>query len=152
MEDAVLPMRDGNLRAIITERLKGAHVQAIETGGVGAGVPDLNFCIPLPTPTSGGWRGIEGWIECKRGEGVNGNIVKVRPHQIAWIERRARAGGRVFVAVRRRPLAQPRTDELWLLGPGHVRATRLIPEASLGHWAGGPARWDWAEIAVILTG
>jgi len=147
-------MRDGNLRAIFTERLSrlGAHVQAIETGGVGAGVPDLNFCLPLPrVPTGDHGRGTEGWVECKRGEGVKGDIVKVRPHQIAWAERRARAGGRVFLAVRQHPASVPSLDELWLLGPQHFRATRLTPASSLGHWPGGPARWDWEEIMAILT-
>ena len=80
---------DGGLRALFHENMKTAQWTAIETGAVSRGIPDTEYCFP---------GGVSGWIEFKR---CRGNIVKYQPGQIAWIERRARLGGRVFVAVLR---------------------------------------------------
>ena len=70
----------------------------------------------------------------------------MRPAQIGWIERRLDQGGRTFVAVRRA------RSELWLY-PKAIRALaseRLDVVPGLGHWEGGPAKWDWAEVARLL--
>lgn len=139
--------RDGDLRTIWNANLVGWHLQHIETGGTGRGIPDTNYCYECR----------EGWIENKRGEGVKGDIIKIRPEQIGWIERRHRAGGRVFVAVRRQVLTAyspdnwKRIDELWLLGPEHVRLRKLDPANCRMVQKGGPRNWDWSLIQAILT-
>lgn len=153
-------MIDGGLRQLFRKHLPLADWQSVETGGTGRGVPDSNYCFPNP---SGGF-GTEGWIEFKTTEGY---AVRLRPEQIAWMCRRARRGGRVFVAVRRWCSAGPRreaADELWLVagaggpelltvGLGGLTSTPRGPKwPLLGAWHGGPARWHWPAVAALLTG
>jgi len=130
---------DGGLAALFRKNLPEVHFQRVESGLTGLGIPDLNYC----------YRGIEGWIENKRTAGWK---VTMRPEQIGWIERRTRAGGRVFIAVRRDE------DELWLLKgcaarhliePGALK--RLPPRTLVGRWDGGPGRWPWASITKLLV-
>src|SRR5688572_29251316 len=52
----------------------------------GVGQPDINICI----------EGIDIWIESKE---RRGNVIKIRPSQIAWIQKRSRAGGAVYIMV-----------------------------------------------------
>lgn len=117
---------DGGLRKLFHDKIKG-HWQAIETGGVGKGVPDSNFCID----------GVEGWIEFKKTDHWKPVI---RPEQMAWIHRRVRAGGNVWIAVRRKK------DELWL-----VQGKWVVELHDLGlkgvealHWSDN--NWDWDYI------
>lgn len=136
---------DGGLRAIFQKKLIDFHWQGVEIGGTGRGVPDSNYCSD----------GIEGWIEFKLSGAWS---VDLRPEQIAWIERRTRARGRVFIVVRRKgeggPRIGPKFDELWLYRGADVRALavggmkELPPE---GRWAGGVARWDWEAVRKILS-
>lgn len=138
---------DGGLRPIFRQRLTSVHWQSVETGMTGRGVPDSNGCAA----------GVEFWVEFKV---TVGWAVTLRPEQVAWLMRRARAGGRVFVAVRRRCAAGPRrgpaSDELWLLDGSAadvLKASGLrCPDALvLGHWYGGPSRWDWPSVLCRLT-
>lgn len=130
-------MIDGGLRKIFHKNLPG-HWQAIETGGVGLGIPDSNFCID----------GVEGWVEFKSTQGFK---VRITAEQVSWIERRHRNGGRVFVAVRRKD------EELWLFRP--LAGRRLLLKGVdkveksliLGNWTGGPSNWDWDEVKKILV-
>ncbi len=137
---------DGDLRKIFPRHLPHFHWQSVETWSTGQGVPDANFCSV----------GIEGWIEFKS---TNAWAVTVRPGQVAWIERRARAGGRVFLAVRRQSMARgAKIDELWLLD--HRAARELaMPKSRLsyngnyrvfGVFEKNPASWNWDEIEKIL--
>lgn len=134
---------DGGLRSIIHSHLKSyGDFQAIETGLISGGVPDINYCI----------QGSEGWIECKRTSGWA--ISNMQPNQIAWAERRSRNGGRVFCAVRR---FNPAADELYLLRHSAMRLLLLktplnrLPAAEILHLStGGPARWDWLAVANAL--
>lgn len=132
-------MIDGDLRQIFQRFIPDAHWQSIETGSTGRGIPDVNYCF----------EGIEGWIEFKATEGWR---VDVRPEQVAWIERRGRAGGRVFLAVRRAQL------ELWFL---RSTAARVLATPKLGlrdlenshilsTMKGGPSRWPWGWIKRTL--
>lgn len=137
---------DGGLAAIFRARFPSVHWQPIETGGTGRGIPDLNFC-------SGG---VEGWIENKVTSTLS---VGLRPEQIAWLARRSRAGGRAFVAVRRKTEAGPRrgpaTDSLWLFAGDKAAAVALAglrEDLALGVWSGGPAKWRWTEVARIIFG
>jgi len=135
-------MIDGGLRKLFHKNLPGFHWQAIETGGVGLGVPDSNFCR----------EGVEGWVEFKTTDAFK---VQIRPEQVAWIERRARAGGRVFIAVRRKTKAGPRkgpaVDELWLLGPEFARMAYLNKAVEYRQWESGPKNWNWEAIQRVLT-
>ncbi len=142
--------RDGELRPIFERHLKEFDWQSVETWSTGRGVPDLNFCH----------QSTEGWVELKS---TNAWAVKMEPGQVAWTERRARAGGRVFLAVRRLSLPGPRkgakVDELWLL---HHSAARLLAtpgknlrdlapgDQILGLWGQGPSNWDWDRVEEIL--
>ena len=81
--------KEKNLWLLIRENLKGVHLQRIETGMTGAGVPDVNGC---------GW-GKEFWIELK--EIHSGNSLTLRPMQVSWLVKRAQHGGQVFVLVRK---------------------------------------------------
>lgn len=134
-------MADGNLRQLIQHYLPGPHWQAVESGGTGRGIPDVNGC----------WQGVEVWVENKI---TSGWQVGLRPEQIGWIHRRARAGGRVFVLTRRVAEAGPRrgaaVDDLYLHAGRVVveLAQRGLQEgpAPLLHTSGGPSRWNWAMV------
>ncbi|WP_321471058.1 hypothetical protein [uncultured Paludibaculum sp.] len=54
---------------------------------VGTGMPDINGCL----------NGVETWVETKL---VKGNRLRFEPTQPAWIMKRVRHGGRVFVFAR----------------------------------------------------
>ncbi len=137
---------DGDLRKIFQRHLPTFHWQAVETWSTGQGVPDVNFCHD----------GIEGWIEFKA---TKAWAVQVRPGQVAWIERRARAGGRVFLAVRRKSVARgTKLDELWLLDHRAARKlatpktglNNLPGDLILGSFGNSPAYWDWGRIQKVL--
>ena len=129
-------MIDGGLRKLFHSRLCG-HWQAVETGSTGKGIPDSNYCID----------GVEGWIEFKKCKHWR---VGIWPEQIAWIEKRARNGGRAFVAVRRAE------DELWILAASAARylkdpGLKGVPaDLILAKFDGGPSKWDWKQIEMIL--
>ena len=135
-------MRDGGLRQIFQKHMPSVHWQAIESWETGIGIPDLNGCVD----------GVEFWIELKQ---ATANAVKISPGQIAWIERRVRAGGNVYIAVRckaergKRRLAR---DELYLYSGNAVRLVYSdgIATPPLRKFVGGPSSWDWAEIRRIL--
>jgi hypothetical protein len=125
---------DGGLRVIFRDHLPEFHWQSVETGGTGQGVPDANYCAD----------GCEGWVEYKW---TDGWACTLKPEQIGWHDRRARAGGITWIAVRRRTAGGPRTaaaiqaKEQGLRGPGgltwHV-------------WTGGPSAWPWGVIGALL--
>jgi hypothetical protein len=101
-------------------------------------VPDVNYC----------GEGSEGWIELKK---TDGWVVNVSPHQVAWMERRMRAGGRVFIMVRRKG------DELWLLPGSAARGLASKKEtlrtlSAIAKFEGGPRAWDWTQISALLRG
>ena len=81
--------KEKNLWLLIRENLKHIHLQRIETGMTGAGVPDVNGC----------GKGKEFWIELK--EIHSGNQLTLRPMQISWLAKRASHGGQVFVMARK---------------------------------------------------
>lgn len=71
------------------KNLPDMHLQRIETGMTGAGVPDVNGCA----------KGKEFWVELK--EIHSGNKLTLRPMQISWLAKRASHGGQVFVMARK---------------------------------------------------
>lgn len=138
---------DGGLRTLYRTHLPEFHWQAIESATTGLGIPDSNYC----------YKGAEGWIENKL---TSGYVIGMRPMQVAWIERRARAGGRVFIAVRRKcdwgPRRGDKCDQLIILGPHMARGDKLLKDhepmfGAIAYWNGGPARWDWDQVREILT-
>ena len=134
---------DGGLRKLFQKNLPQFHFVSIETGSTGRGIPDSNYCLD----------GHEGWIEFKT---CTANAVGMRPEQIAWIERRRRAGGRVWIMVRKHRPVSPRLaacDELWMFHGADVRALAqegLACGLIYAHWEGGPARWAWENIGKVL--
>ncbi len=141
---------DDGLRSIFHTQLRaGFHWQAIESGLTGGGIPDSNFCAE---------GGLEGWVEHKA---TKEWAVTLIPEQVGWLVTRARRGGRVFIAVRRRCTAGVRrvaADELWLLRGSYAAEAKrgglrgLPPAAVLGVWSGGPSCWSWEEVAYHLRG
>lgn len=135
---------DGGLRILFKQRMAHAHWQSIETWGIASGVPDAEYCFP---------EGIQGWIEFK---GTGTNSVVIRPAQIAWAERRARVGGRIWLAIRLKCPKGPKRsaqDALFLYPGEDMREVlknglRIAPR---GYWNGGVRNWDWDAIERMLT-
>lgn len=137
-------MIDGGLRGIFREKLKkGWDWQSVENVA-GLGVPDSNFCKS----------GIEGWVEFKVTESFN---PKIRREQVGWHIRRSIHGGRTFIAIRRKHDGGPRkgeaVDELWIhsgASAGLINDNGINSVEPLYYGTGGPANWDWTQIASIL--
>jgi hypothetical protein len=136
-------VKDGGLRPLFRTKLPAFHWQSVESLSTGNGTPDANYCFG----------GVEGWIEFKRTEGDK--IKSLKPEQVAWAERRARAGGLSFFAVRRDFRDRGSGDHLFLIRGSAARSLlgglSSIPQGSSWSWGGGPRSWDWAQIALILT-
>jgi hypothetical protein len=139
---------DDGLRAVLRAHLGRAQWTSVETPGTGRGTPDCEYCLP---------GGVQGWVECKAVR--RGWAVKFKIGQVAWHLRRARVGGRSFIAVRRRIAGWG--DELWLV-PGRYAGEleegglKRIAEARFagpgrGYWEGGPSKWDWEAVARALA-
>ena len=100
---------------------------------VSPGTPDAEFCAP---------GGISGWVEFKQ---TSGWAVKFQPLQIPWIHRRARLGGRVFIAVRRKK------DELYVIKGENILD---LEEKGLRGFAPiegiGARNWNFSEVSDIL--
>ena len=135
-------MIDGGLRKLFHAHLPQVHWQSIEAGGTGRGIPDSNGCVD----------GKEFWVEFKQ---TANYAVGLRPEQVGWMLRRTRAGGRTFIAVRRRHdggrRRGARVDELWLYNGAGARVLselgmKACRGAALGIWEGGPARWGWEKV------
>jgi hypothetical protein len=71
------------------------HVQRIETGLTGRGIPDVN--IAYKGTLGGVVMAGELWVELKM---VDGLRVKLEPEQAAWHMRRVAAGGRTWILAR----------------------------------------------------
>ena len=81
-------MKESAFWSLVNKNLSNMHVQRIETGGTGRGIPDFNACC----------KGVEFWVELKV---VNsGKKIGLRPEQIGWLVKRSMNGGRCFVLVR----------------------------------------------------
>jgi penicillin-binding protein-related factor A (putative recombinase) len=81
--------KEKNLWLLMRKNLPQIHLQRIETGMTGSGVPDVNGC----------GKGKEFWAELK--EIHSGNQLNLRPMQISWLAKRASHGGQVFVLARK---------------------------------------------------
>lgn len=128
---------DGGLRPIFRKNLPRFHWTSIETGFTSAGVPDAEFC----------YSGVQGWIEYKATSSLRIKVnTKVAAFQIAWHERRARAGGRSFLAVRR-------IEDIYLYWGKDVRKVYTIGLSidPVLHFFGGPGNWDWEAIGGLLA-
>lgn len=139
-------LKDGGLRTMLRERLPVAQWTSVESPLTGSGIPDCEYCYP---------GGVQGWVECKVVR--SGWKPKFRPGQVAWISRRARLGGRVFIAVRRQ-IDKGGDDDLWLVPGTLVMVLEdhglrgLDPSGLVRTWVGGPSMWDWGEVGDVLRG
>jgi hypothetical protein len=122
-------MIDGGLRPTFHKNLPDAQWTSIENS-ISSGMPDSEYCFP---------GGASGWIEFKRAYGAK---IKFRPLQPGWIYRRARLGGRVFVAV----LAG---EELVIYRGLYVR--ELARGGLRCGVAPALASWDWGLVRALLT-
>lgn len=136
---------DGGLRALYRQYLKGWQLTAVESPITSPGVPDTEYCSLL---------GHTGWIENKK---TNAWAVKIRTLQVGWISRRARLGGRVFIAVRRMSKGKDQADELWIIRGQAVeiladQGLRAVAKEDvlLRSYDRGPASWEWDQVAKIL--
>lgn len=139
---------DDGLRLLMRQSLREKIFwTTIETGMVALGVPDINYL-------SDG--GCEGWVECKS---TKANAIKFRPEQIGWHLRRARYGGRTWIAVRRRHRGGVRkgaeVDELWMAAGCWIEQVAdqgiMCPHViKMGD--GGPSDWDWGKVRRHLLG
>lgn len=135
---------DGGLRQLFTDNIPMAHWQSIESGLTGLGIPDSNAC----------YSGSEWWVEYKW---TPEWACTLKPEQVGWLMRRSRAGGRVFVAVRKQRTAGLRTpacDELWLFPGALARELKdggIRAAPPLVHATGGPSQWPWDEVLRTLA-
>lgn len=129
---------DGGLRGLFRGVMTEAHWVAVETGETAGGVPDSNYCFP---------GGVAGWVEYKRTDGI---AVRVRPGQVAWIDRRTRLGDRVSIAVVREV---GRHAGLYLYPGDQVRnvADQGIAATPAVFLPGLRSSWDWAQVRAFLT-
>jgi hypothetical protein len=134
---------DGNLRKIIKDNLPQVHWTSIESALTGSGIPDLHGCL----------NGIDVWIETKW---TASWTVQIRPFQIAWLARRARNGGRGFIAIRRQCVEGPRREaaDEFLLYKGEdassLRAVGIREWSPLVRYGDGPTAWPWPKIERTL--
>lgn len=135
---------DGGLRGIFRQHLPFVHWQSVETALTGSGVPDSNAC----------YLGVEWWVEYKQTTTDKIKLNKTIPFQVAWHERRNRAGGRTFVAVRR--VHKNGSDDLFLyrgaLARDVLMGNGLKNEAWLYWGVGGPTCWHWDLILNDMVG
>lgn len=140
-------MIDGGLRSEFRKHLPRFHWQSIESGLTGGGIPDANACFA----------GVEFWIEYKLSSTFPRLSHPLSPDQIGWLERRHRAGGRVFIAVRYKHPGGPRlgapVDRLYLFPGALARSVALqgLSVTPLARFEGGVARWNWGKIGDILV-
>jgi len=134
---------DGGLRQEFRKRLPDFHWTSIESGLTAAGIPDSNYCKD----------GVEGWVEFKLTSSFR---VRIDPFQVAWHERRFRARGLTFLAVRYQHGGGPRKgapiDSLYVYRGDRIRAVfreglSVTPELV---FPGGPSAWRWSEVGQLL--
>lgn len=127
---------DGGLRPMFRDRFPEWHWTSIETMTVN-GVPDAEFCFD----------GVQGWCEYKF---TSGWAIALRAEQIGWNARRARAGGRSFIVVRR---TNGPDDELYIFrgaDAANLKATGIRGVTPVLRSTGGPARWNWEMVSNVL--
>lgn len=137
---------DNGLRPLLRQYMReGIAWTTIETGRAQAGVPDSNYLFK---------DGVEGWVECKA---TRANKVTFESEQIGWLHRRARYGGRAYIAIRKAHAGGRRlgvsVDELWLCSAKHVvELSERGLDCGFAECLGedGPARWNWPAVRAAL--
>jgi hypothetical protein len=132
---------DDGLRPLFFKHLKrDCQWTPIETGDITGGVPDAEFMFE---------GGHQGWIEFKATDGWKPVF---RPLQVAWIDRRSRLHGNVWIATRRRV---KQVDDLYITPGYHVKdlSANGFTESVLTDsycFTGGPKKWIWSAIRRVL--
>lgn len=127
-------MKDGGLRTTFRTSLPKFHWTSIESPWTGAGTPDAEYC----------YAGCEGWVEFKRAQGWNAGM---RPEQVGWHMRRARCGGRSFIAVRK-------GEDLYIYNgcdAKQLHCDGMLNVKPILFSGGGASRWPWLKIERILA-
>jgi hypothetical protein len=137
--------KDGGLGVEFPERMPRFHWTTIKARRAKAAcVPDAHYCVG----------GVSGWLWYKATEHWAPYIA---PEQQEWSLRQIRAGGRVFVAVRRKHdggiRKGPPVDELWLIDGALIARLAEVGLSRcpcLDHWSGGPENWRWPLVGHLL--
>lgn len=127
------------MRKIFRVRLPGIHWTTVESPHTEPGIPDSNGCEV----------GIEFWLELKRA--VGNRIPSLKIEQVGWLTRRHKAGGRTFIAVRKRSALDG--DQLFLFSgefSSVLREKGLAAALTLFIGTGGPSKWNWESIRHVL--
>lgn len=116
----------------------GCHIQRIETGSTGLGIPDVNLCHS----------GVETWVELKV---VKGKRVELSPQQVVWHHKRWRAGGSSYILARDK-FEGPRKGKgdniyLWCGKDATMVAEQGIDCPALEVWS---APFDWERLVALL--
>ena len=127
-------MKESSFWQLIRKNLSNVHLQRIETGGTGRGIPDFNGCSD----------GVEFWVELKV---VNaGKKIGLRPEQVGWLIQRTRHGGNTYILVRT-PDAQiylyPGKDAREVMDEGLRRAPLLCLQK--------PYDWEALQTTLVNT-
>ena len=116
----------------------GAHWQRIETGSTGTGIPDINICF----------KGKEIWVELKL---IKGKRVDLTPTQVAWLMKRAKAGGHTWILARHTydGVRIGKGDNIYLWKGIHAKTVKENGTASGGYlvWR---APFNWEKIMNCL--
>jgi hypothetical protein len=127
-------MSDGGLRRLFRKHLPFVQWTTIESRLTQSGIPDIHGC----------YDGVDFWVEMKVARGWK---VRMRPFQIGWLHRRAKAGGLCWIAVRK-------GKALHLIAgakAGALAQTDLL-ECPGVMWDGGPRNWKWNAVLKTLQG
>jgi Holliday junction resolvase len=136
-KEKLLMPSESDFRRLFRKFLPQVHWATVESRATESGIPDINGCIA----------GSEFWLECKL---TKAYAVVMRPMQIAWILRRVRHGGKVFIAVRKK---NSKVDELYLIDGAYVKTLHekgLHGIEPIG--IDGPKSWSWSVVAGRLAG
>ena len=132
---------DGGLRPLFFSNLPHVDWTPIESPITG-GVPDANGCF----------NGDEFWIEMKATHTAQ---IRFRPLQPAWLNRRARMGGNVWIAVWHTPTFRPEISNLLLIHgywAPEVKSHGMRIDSGIvaSLYQGGPSEWPWRSVLNTL--
>jgi len=162
---------DGGLRVEFRHRMPTWQWTSIESPLTAPGAPDSEYCAPgggqgwIEFKATHAWavkfRPLQpGWISrrARLGGSVFVAVRRVREALGVGVRGEGRLGpgegAKAALGPSEGRLGPNGVDELWLYAGGDVVALAgggLRAVQPLGVWAGGPRKWDWAQVAEILA-